>query len=154
MNIGSGIQPFNAWLLIRGLRTLPSRLERISSTTITVVTYLKKHEKVEAVLFPFDEDFAQYKLAKQQMHGACGLFSFIIKSKTIHQIENFCESLKHILMAVSWGGHESLIIPGCASTNVGEFDPMNKDHRMLRMYVGLEDADYLIEDLAQALNRI
>lgn len=154
MTIGSGIQPFNAWLLLRGLRTLPSRLEKISSTTTTVVNYLKNHEKVEAVLFPFDKDFLQYDLAKKQMEGACGLFSFIVKAKAISQIEKLCESLRHILMAVSWGGHESLIIPGCASIKPEEFNADNKDHRMLRMYAGLEDSDYLIEDLAQALEKI
>lgn len=154
MTIGSGIQPFNAWLLLRGLRTLPSRLERISSTTITVVNYLKDHEKVEAVLFPFDKDFPQYDLANKQMEGACGLFSFIIKAKTIHQIEKFCESLRHILMAVSWGGHESLIIPGCASIKREEFNENNVDHRMMRMYAGLEEPDYLIEDLSQAFENL
>ena len=154
MTIGSCIQPFNAWLLLRGLRTLPSRLAKISSTTITVINYLKNHEKVEAVLFPFDKDFPQYDLAKSQMEGACGLFSFIIKANTIYQIENFCESLKHILMAVSWGGHESLIIPGCASIQPGEFNADNKDHRMIRMYAGLEEADYLIEDLSRAFENL
>lgn len=147
MNIGSGIQPFNAWLLIRGLRTLPARLEKITANTKKVVSHLKHHEKVESVIFPYDEDFPQYKLAKQQMEGACGLFSFIIKAKTIQEVEKFCESLRHILMAVSWGGHESLIIPSCASLQENEFDPNNTAHRMIRMYVGLEDADYLIEDL-------
>ncbi len=147
MNIGSGIQPFNAWLLLRGLRTLPTRLEQISRTTNKVIDYLRDHEKVEKLLFPFSEDFPQYDLARQQMQGACGLFSFIIKAKNIKEIENFCENLKHILMAVSWGGYESLIIPGCASIKENEFDADNIDHRKLRMYVGLEDADYIVEDL-------
>ncbi|HEY9361984.1 MAG TPA: PLP-dependent transferase, partial [Chitinophagaceae bacterium] len=76
-----------------------------------------------------------------------GLFSFIIKATNIKEIEKFCESLQHILMAVSWGGHESLIIPAIASIKENEFDANNKNHRMLRMYVGLEDAEYIIEDL-------
>ena len=67
------------------------------------------------MIFPFDETFPQYELAKQQMKGACGLLTFVIKANTIQQIEKFCESLQHILMAVSWGGHESLIIPRCAA---------------------------------------
>ncbi|MEO7291577.1 MAG: aminotransferase class V-fold PLP-dependent enzyme, partial [Ginsengibacter sp.] len=111
LNIGSGIQPFNAWLLIRGLRTMQIRLQRITQSTNQVVNFLKQHPKVEHVIFPFDESFTQYQLAKQQMKGACGLLSFIIKANTIEEIENFCEGLQHILMAVSWGGHESLIIP-------------------------------------------
>jgi cystathionine beta-lyase/cystathionine gamma-synthase len=82
------------------------------------------------------------------------LFSFVLKAKTIRQIENFCEGLKHILMAVSWGGHESLIIPGCASIKPNEFEPGNKLHRRLRMYVGLEEADYLIEDLEAGFGKM
>jgi len=154
MTIGSGISPLNAWLLIRGLRTLPARLDRITVSTHKVVSYLKQHPKVESVLFPFDESFPQYKLAKQQMKGACGLLTFIIKAETIQQIEKFCEDLQHIFMAVSWGGHESLIIPKCASIQPGDFNTTNKEHRMLRLYVGLEEADYLINDLDQALKKI
>src|SRR6185312_5223702 len=113
MNMGIGTTPLHAWLLLRGLRTLKVRLDRISATTTKIVNYLKKHEKVERVIFPLDKDFPQYQLAKQQMQGACGLFSFVIKAEKVEEIENFCQGLQHILMAVSWGGHESLIIPGC-----------------------------------------
>ena len=73
MNMGIGTTPFNAWLMIRGLRTINIRLEKISDTTLKVVRYLKQHESVEKVIFPFDEDFPQFKLAKEQMKGACGL---------------------------------------------------------------------------------
>jgi cystathionine beta-lyase/cystathionine gamma-synthase len=147
MNIGSGISPFNAWLLIRGLRTLPMRLEHISKSTVQMVDYLKKHPKVEEVIFAFDEDFPQLQLAKQQMQGACGLLTFILKTDTVQQVEDFCEALKHIMMAVSWGGHESLIIPKCAGMMQSKFNAANKDHRMLRLYVGLEETNYLMEDL-------
>ncbi len=153
MNIGSGIQPFNAWLLIRGLRTLPARLDRITASTKKVVDYLKHHPKVEEMIFPFDESFPQYQLAKKQMQGACGLLTFIIKASSITEIEKFCESLQHILMAVSWGGHESLIIPKCSSIQPNEFNMDNKEHRMLRLYVGLEEPEYLIKDLAQAFEK-
>lgn len=154
MNIGSGIQPFNAWLLIRGLRTLPARLDRITASTKKVVAYIKQHPKVESVIFPFDESFPQYQLAKQQMSGACGLFTFIIKADTITQIENFCNSLQHFFMAVSWGGHESLIIPKCSGIQPADFDAGNREHCMLRLYVGLEDPEYLIKDLGQAFEKM
>lgn len=154
MNMGIGTTPFNAWLLIRGLRTIKIRLEKISKTTPIIVNYLKNHEKVETVVFPFDKDFPQYELAKQQMEGACGLFSFTIKAKTLKEVENFCEGLQHILMAVSWGGHESLIIPGCASITEEEFDIENRDHRRIRMYVGLEEPDYLIKDLERGFEAL
>lgn len=154
LNIGSGIQPFNAWLLIRGLRTLPARIERITRTTAEVLQFMKQHPKVGSLLFPLDEDFAQYELARQQMKGACGLFTFTLKTNKRDAIVRFCESLKHIMMAVSWGGHESLVIPKCAGIPPADFDPANKEHGYIRMYVGLEEADYLIRDLEQALVKI
>jgi cystathionine beta-lyase/cystathionine gamma-synthase len=154
LNVGSGIQPFNAWLLIRGLRTLPARLERITRTTTEVVKFLKQHPKIEAVIFPFDEAFPQYELAKRQMQGACGLVTIILKVKTRDEIVRFCESLQHIMMAVSWGGHESLAMPKCTGFKTAEFDPNNREHRYVRIYVGLEDAQYLIDDLSQSLDKI
>ncbi len=154
LNTGSGISPFNAWLLIRGLRTLPMRLEHISRTTQTVLAFLKQEPKVEKVLFPLDEDFPQYALAAKQMKGACGLLSFYLKAEKIEQVESFCESLQHIRMAVSWGGHESLILPRCAGIRPEKFNPENPEHRMLRLYVGLEEANYLMRDLEQALEKI
>jgi cystathionine beta-lyase/cystathionine gamma-synthase len=154
LNIGSGIQPFNAWLLIRGLRTLPARLDRISRSTQQVVAFLKQHPKVDSVLFTFDESFPQYELAKQQMKGACGLVTFSIKTSKREEIVRFCESLQHIMMAVSWGGHESLVIPKCAGIPVDEFDPSNPEHRYIRLYVGLEEPGYLVADLEQAFNKL
>jgi cystathionine beta-lyase/cystathionine gamma-synthase len=148
--VGSGIQPFNAWLLLRGLRTLPMRLERISATTREVLAFLKHHPSVEEVIFPLEKSYPQYELARKQMKGASGLISFYMKADTISEIEGFCERLKHFRMAVSWGGHESLIIPKCSSVDPADFDPQNRAHRLLRIYVGLEDADYLIRDLSQA----
>ena len=154
LNIGSGIQPFNAWLMIRGLRTLPARIERITKTTAEVVAFMKQHPKVESILFPLDESFPQYALAKEQMKGACGLFTFTLKSNQREDIVRFCESLKHFMMAVSWGGHESLVIPKCAGIPVHDFDPSNKEHKYIRVYTGLEEAGYLIADLEQALGKI
>lgn len=154
MTVGSGISPFNAWLLIRGLRTLPARLDRITATTKKIIDYLIQHPKVESLLFPLHESFPQYELAKEQMGGACGLLTFYIKANTIVQIENFCNNLQHIFMAVSWGGHESLIIPKCSGIKHEEFDAANKEHRMMRLYVGLEDAEYIIKDLEQAFDKM
>ena len=151
--VGSGIQPFNAWLLLRGLRTLPARLERLSKTTAEVLTFLKEHPRVNKILFPFDESFPQYRLAKEQMSGACGLFTITLKDGTMESITRFCESLEHFQMAVSWGGHESLVIPKCAGIEPAHFNPENEDHQYIRVYTGLEDAAFLIADLKQALEK-
>ncbi|MBB1285258.1 aminotransferase class I/II-fold pyridoxal phosphate-dependent enzyme [Flavisolibacter sp. BT320] len=150
--IGSGIQPFNAWLLIRGLRTLPARLDRITNTSREVLAFLKQHPRIDNILFPLDESFPQYTLAKSQMQGACGLLTITLKNGTVESITRFCESLKHFSMAVSWGGHESLVIPKCAGIPPVQFDPANEEHQYIRIYTGLEDPQYLINDLAQALD--
>ena len=154
LNIGSGIQPFNAWLLIRGLRTLQTRLDRISRSTAEVLKFIKQHPKIEGILYPFEESFPQYELAKKQMTGAGGLFTFIMEANKMTSIEKFCESLQHIMMAVSWGGHESLVIPKCSGISPADFDPENREHRYVRMYVGLEEPGYLISDLGQALDKM
>ncbi|HMO33484.1 MAG TPA: aminotransferase class I/II-fold pyridoxal phosphate-dependent enzyme [Lacibacter sp.] len=153
LNIGSGIQPFNAWMLLRGLRTLPARLERIVSSTHEVVQYIKQHPVVDAVYYPHDPGFPQYDLARRQMAQAPGLFSFTVKAASRQQVVTFCESLQHILMAVSWGGFESLLLPRCASLQDAEFNPADAGHRMLRMYVGLEAPAYLVADLDQAFRK-
>jgi cystathionine beta-lyase/cystathionine gamma-synthase len=154
LNIGSGIQPFNAWLLIRGLRTLPIRLNRINQSTAQLIHFLKQHSKIENIIFPLDSSFPQFELARQQMKSAGGLVTFIVKAKSREKIVDFCESLRHFMMAVSWGGHESLVLPKCATIKPSDFDSDNAEHRSIRMYVGLEEPSYLIADLEQALEKI
>lgn len=151
MNMGLQISPFDAWLLTRGLRTLPVRLQKITGTTAKMVDWLRKQPKIEEVLFPLSPDNKQYELAKKQMSGACGLVTVVMRVDTIEEINKFCESLKHILMAVSWGGYESLALPGCAIVPPKDFDKNNRAHRMIRFYFGLEEPEYLAEDIAQAL---
>lgn len=151
---GNGIQPFNAWLLLRGLRTLPARLDRITRSTQKVLEYLKTVPQIETLIFPLDPSFPQYELAKRQMKGASGLISFYIKADNIEIIEKFCNSLKAFRMAVSWGGHESLIIPKCAGLKKENFDANNPNHRLIRLYVGLEEPEFLIQDLSNGFNGV
>ena len=87
------------------------------------------------------------------MKNTGGLFSIILKTKSINKIEKFCDSLKHFLIACSWGGHESLIFPICAlykSQNYKHDLPIN----LIRIYIGLEDSKLLISDIEQALKKI
>jgi cystathionine beta-lyase/cystathionine gamma-synthase len=86
------------------------------------------------------------------MKGACGLMTIILRTERREQIVRFCESLKHILMAVSWGGHESLVIPKCAGIAPADFTPEVPEHRSVRLYIGLEEPAYVIRDLSQALD--
>lgn len=147
MNLGIGTTPFNAWLMLRGLRTLPVRMEKISQNGKMVFQYLRTKKEVENISFPMAEDFPQKDIVQKQMTGGGGLMSFDLKTNDFNQIESFCNKLNHILMAVSWGGYESLIIPAITSLYPEEFDPENPSHRRIRLYIGLEDADYLIQDI-------
>jgi cystathionine beta-lyase/cystathionine gamma-synthase len=107
---------------------------------------------VDKVLFPFLPSFPQYELAKKQMAGCAGLITIFVKADKIEKVEAFFGKLKRFLLAVSWGGHESLIVPMAAFYNVpGREDPPYP-FTLVRLYTGLEDPDWLMEDLAQALD--
>jgi cystathionine beta-lyase/cystathionine gamma-synthase len=73
-----------------------------------------------------------------------------MNTQRIEEVELFCNSLNAFRMAVSWGGHESLIIPKCAGLNPADFDPSNPTHRLIRLYIGLEEPEFLLNDLKQA----
>lgn len=154
LNLGPIISPNDAWLLLRSLRTLPIRLEKVRATTEKVVAFMKTHPQVETLLYPFDADFPQYELAKKQMQWCGGLFTVTLKAKDIDQMETFCNSLRAFTMAVSWGGHEALIIPTCSFYPKEHFDSSVYPFNMIRFYVGLEEPEFLIEDLKQAFVKI
>jgi cystathionine beta-lyase/cystathionine gamma-synthase len=154
MNLGPALSPHSAWLLLRGLRTLPLRLQRSFESTKIITEWLSGHEAIQKVLWPFSPGFEQSALAHEQMQGCGGLFSFMLKDSSLEKIETFCDQLQHILIAVSWGGHESLVVPSIASIARHEYDIANEHHQLIRMYIGLEEPQYLIADLQQALVRL
>ncbi len=151
-NLGGGISPFNAWLMIRGLRTLPLRIEKVGKTTRKVIDYLENHPGVERVLYPLSKESPQYELAKKQLKQDMGLFSVYLKNQNREKIEKFCNSLKMFLLAVSWGGHESLIFPACV-INQRKDDTRFPDN-LIRVYIGLEEPESLINDLDRAFKFI
>lgn len=148
MCFGAIPSPHDAWLLLRGLRTLPLRLEKSTATAEKVIAYLEQHEKVDRILYPFNASHAQYELAKKQMQRGNGLFAVLLKTNDQLKIEQFCNTLQRFLMAVSWGGHESLVFAACIKRD-NQY-PVN----YVRFYIGLEEADVLIADLDSALRII
>lgn len=154
MTLGSVISPHDAWLMIRGLRTLPLRLKQSSSSAIKIVEYLSVHPKVEKLIFPFHPSHPQYELARRQMSGCSGMFSVILKTNSIEKIEKFCESLRLFLLAVSWGGFESLVFPAVAMFDQGSASESDVPLNLVRLYIGLEDPDELIQDISNALGTI
>lgn len=154
MTLGGIISPNDAWLMIRGLRTLPLRMERVAASTPKVVEFLEQHPKVEKVIYPFSKDFPQYDLARKQMDRGTGQFSILLKADDIAGCERFCDNLHRFLMACSWGGHESLIFPICTLYDSLNYSETELPWNFIRFYVGLEDPEVLIADIAQALDKI
>lgn len=154
MNLGAIISPHDAWLMLRGLRTLPIRMRQIGETTEAVVAFLKGHPAVRSVLYAWDADSPQAELARRQMTWNGGLFSIHLATDDIGRIERFCEALQFFKMAVSWGGHESLLMPACAFYPVSYDGVRTYPPDLVRLYIGLESAEVLISDLKQALSCI
>ena len=151
MTLGNIISPHDAWLIIRGLRTLDMRVRRSFESALKIAQWMESNPKFEKVLFPFLPSFPQYDLAKRQMTGCAGLITCFLKTDEIPVAEAFFAKLKRFLLAVSWGGHESLVMPTVAFYNVPTRQRPPYPLNMFRFYIGLEDADWLIEDLEQAL---
>lgn len=149
MTFGNILAPQNAWLMLRSLRTLPIRLKQSSESTIKIIEFLQNHPKIERIWYPFDENNPQFELAEKQMKMPMGMFTIALKNRDVRAIKNFCESLKYFLIAVSWGGHESLIMPKCAFV-----DENDEEANRIRIYIGLEDADILLEDLECGLSKL
>ncbi|WP_257385489.1 trans-sulfuration enzyme family protein [Tahibacter caeni] len=158
MTLGAMLSPHDAWLMIRGLRTLPVRLRQIAQTTQVVIAFLKEHPKVGHVWYPHDAGDPQYDLSLRQTTGASGLLSFTVRGETTATVERFCDALQRFLMTVSWGGYESLLFPVAAvyppDTRVTDARAGQVPVNLVRISIGLEDADVLIADLAQALDRV
>ena len=154
MTLGATISPHDAWLIIRGMRTLPIRLAQVTETAGKLVEYLKKHPKVEEVIYPYHPDHPQWELAQKQMKKGAGQFTVLLKAEKIEQVDRFCDALERFLIACSWGGHESLIFPIAALYGSGNYGNTDQPWNMVRVYAGLEDADLLIEDLEQALDKV
>lgn len=153
MTIGSCISPQDAGLILRGLRTIELRVSQSAKSAQKVSDFLEKHPKIKQLNYPFSTKNPQLELAKKQMKQGGGLLSIMIDAKDEAGVERFCDNLKRFIMATSWGGYESLSFPLCALAASKSFEnplPWN----MVRLYVGLEDADLLIEDLKQALDKV
>ena len=152
MTFGACIAPNDAWLILRGLRTLPVRMERISKNGVAIAQFLNDHPRVERVSYPMSPSHPQHALALRQMTGAGGLMGLWLKAETIQEVERFCDALTRFLIAVSWGGHESLIWPVCAWYEDEQNGSSHYPWNLIRVSIGLEDSEALVEDLSQALD--
>ncbi len=156
MTLGALLAPHDAWLMIRGLRTLPIRMQRIAATTTAVLAFLENHPKVLKVYSPRATANEQLALTARQLHGASGLVTIEVDAADVPAIERFCDSLRRFLMTVSWGGYESLLFPVAAvhPADAPIRPPGALPLNLVRLSIGLEEPEVLIDDLDQALARL
>lgn len=147
--LGAKLSPLEAFLLIRGLRTLPFRLKRHMDSALFIAERLRAHAHVTKIHHPIYSNHP----GRATLAGFTGLFTFEMDD-TI-DIPRFTDLLKFFRLGVSWGGHESLIVPVAASLaqtpGVNSFDRFSVSPRAIRLHVGLEDPEMLWADLENAL---
>jgi len=156
VDMGGVMSPFNAFLFLRGLETLAVRMERHESNATRIAQYLEEHPKIEKVYYPYLKSHPQYNLAKKQMTGGSGLIAFIIKGGR-EKGRNFLNNLKLLTVAVSLGAVNTLIEHPASMTHSTyspeELEQAGIPEGLIRMSVGIEDVQDLIEDMDQALNK-
>ena len=150
-----------AYLIIRGLRTLDTRLNQHYENTKQIINFLKKQKKVKEILYPHNPSSKNYKLWKKYYSGATGLLSIVIKSKKKSSVIKFVNSLELFGIGYSWGGFESLAILQELRSNKKDeylqgrkYFRFNKDEHIIRLHIGLEDPKDLINDLKRSLRYI
>jgi len=152
--IGSGLSAFDSWLVTRGLKTLPLRMEKHQENAFAVARWLKEQDHVTYVYYPGLEEHPGHELMRKQASGFGGMVTFGVDTKEL--AFTVLENVKLILFAESLGGTESLITHPKLQTHVdvdpGELAAKGIDECMLRISVGLESADDLIADLEQAFS--
>ena len=147
--IGAKLAPFEAWLLLRGLRTLPARLVRHQASARTIAARLAAHRAVTSISHP-----GLAGPLPPGLHGTSGLFSFEFGAGV--DIPRFCDALRYFKIGVSWGGHESLVVPALVTRQQAAGPNSALDfgvpETMVRLHVGLESPDVLWDDLSQAID--
>jgi cystathionine beta-lyase/cystathionine gamma-synthase len=146
--IGAKLAPFEAWLLLRGLRTLPIRLRQHEAAALEIAHSLSRHPDVRRVFHP-----ALAGPLPRGLYGTSGLFSFECAASI--DVAKFCDSLRLFKLGVSWGGHESLVVPALVTLGQAAGPNSARDfevpERSVRLHIGLEGASALWKDLEQAL---
>lgn len=152
--MGTCASPFDCWLVLRGIETLPVRMKQHEENATAVADYLERHPAVERVLYPGLDSHPGHEIAQRQMKGFGGVVSFELNGGA-KVVTNFLSRIKVFSLAESLGGVASLAEHPATMTHAS----MPKEHReeagitddLIRLSVGLENIDDLIEDLSQAL---
>jgi methionine-gamma-lyase len=155
-NIGGVLSPFNAWLILRGLRTLSVRMDKHNENAMAVAEFLHDHKEIQRVVYPGLTDYPQRELVRKQMSGCGGMIAFFLKEAK--DVTLFLDSLRLCMLAVSLGETGTLIQHPATMTHA----VVPKDKRikygitdeLVRLSVGIENVEDIIEDISQALDML
>jgi cystathionine beta-lyase/cystathionine gamma-synthase len=155
--VGNCMDPHAAWLLIRGLKTLAVRVARQNENALRVAEFLEQHAKVRRVHYPFLKSHAQYAIAREQMSGGSGMVTFEVEGSG-DDARRVSEAMRMFTLATSLGGVESLVsipvLTSHAMISAELREKMGVNEQMVRLSVGIESVDDLIEDLERALEAV
>jgi methionine-gamma-lyase len=156
-NTGATLGPFEAWLTLRGIKTLPLRMERHNENALSVARFLETHPKIGRVYYPGLESHPQHELAKRQMGGFGGVICFEVKGGLEAGVK-LMNSVRLCTLAVSLGAVETLIEHPASMTHaiVPKEEKLKAGitDNLVRLSVGIEDVEDIIEDLRQALDKV
>lgn len=147
--LGATLDPFAAWLLIRGLRTLPVRMEYHQKSGLRIAAWLAEQPQVRRVHHPGLASHPQHAIARRQFRGFAGLFSFELHAQSAAATHALINRLRLFSIGVSWGGHESLVVGGRIFDHDTEHPAW-----VIRLHIGLESTDDLLADLRQGLEGV
>ena len=151
---GGIMGPMEAWLTIRGLRTLDTRVHTLEKTGMAIAEYLEQHEKVKKVYYTGLKSHPQADIIARQQKGHTSLMSFELVDENPETAIRLANSLKLFLKGCSWGGHESLVILPLLKEPDEAIELIGGKRGLIRIYCGLEGSDNLIADLEQGLKQL
>jgi cystathionine gamma-synthase len=155
--LGNVMDPHAAWLLIRGIKTLAVRVARQNENALRVAEFLEQHAKVRKVHYPWSKSHPQYAIAREQMFGGGGMVTFEVEG-TGDDARRVSEAMRLFTLATSLGGVESLVsipvLTSHAMISAEQREKMGVTEQMVRLSVGIENADDLIADLEHALDAL
>lgn len=154
MDLGHGCSPDDAWLGLRGMRSLAARLDRHEQSAMKVARWIQSRSEIKRVMYPALPEDPGHEIWKRDFDRATGLFGVLLHPVDDAAIKRMVEGMSHFRMGYSWGGYESLLLPLDPRRGVRTASEMPDDGMVLRISVGLEDPDDLIDDLSRGLDRL
>ncbi|QYK03689.1 cystathionine beta-lyase [Shewanella zhangzhouensis] len=151
--LGQTTSPDDVYLAARGLRTLGVRMAQHEKNALTVANWLKTRPEVDHLRHPAFEECPGHEFFKRDFSASNGLFSFVLKQGTVEAVTAMVEGMSHFKMGFSWGGFESLILGVTGIHNIRSATRWDSSKPLIRVHIGLEDPEDLIEDLSAGFAR-